>query len=76
MGSISSNTKMVPGRVFKIANNKAMATSARSPPESSDKLCNFLPVVGYNFNTVSNKFAGSTNTKSARPPPNNSRKAV
>ena len=56
---------------FSIANRIAMAVSARSPPESSDKSCNFFP--GGCALTSMPQFSGSSGSisfSSAWPPPN------
>src|SRR5699024_12018625 len=41
--STSSSTQNGTGRILKIENNKAIAVSALSPPESKPKCCNFFP---------------------------------
>ena len=69
--SISSSMQKGVGLRSSMANSMAMAVSARSPPESSESICSFLPGgwATMSMPQFSASF-GSASRSSALPPPN------
>ncbi len=68
--STSSRTQNGTGRTSSIANSRATAVSARSPPDSIDRDCAFLPGGRATISTpVAARSVGSVRSSRAKPPP-------